>query len=197
MKLGKIKLILVGDAGVGKSSIIRYALEQTYKEKYSPTVGCANFDLKVKTNDDSAITFSVWDTAGHEAYRTLMPIYYQNAALAFIVFDVTNQNSLNALEEFNELVDQKAENVIKILIGNKIDLVQNRVISFATGDRYAQEIGAIMYKETSALTGEGIMELFQEIVNSAEIIQSLEAHVRPDVIDIVGDDEADDGGGCC
>ena len=163
----KVKTVLVGDAGVGKTCIAERIVRGTYTATSGATIGAANQVVTLQT-ERGPITFNIWDTAGQEKYRSLAPMYFSGAYIAFLVFDITSKASLQALDEFYALLQQRApDECIYVLVGNKMDLEAQRQVSLEEAQDYSQRIGAICYTETSALTGQGVREIF-DIVASCE-----------------------------
>jgi small GTP-binding protein len=135
------------------------------------TVGAA-FLTKVITTANGPVRLQLWDTFGQEKFRSLALMYYRSSAVAVLVFDVTNRQSLDGLEDWQEELSDKAPHNIKlVVIGNKSDMTDKRVVPRVSGEDLAKKIGAIHYTETSALTGAGICEVFNFI---AEIDISLD-----------------------
>ncbi|KAH0789098.1 small GTP-binding protein [Histomonas meleagridis] len=156
----KVKAVFAGDAGVGKTSIISRIVDDTFIEGEEATVGAANCRIEIDTGEGK-VDFNVWDTAGQERYRSLAPMYFAGAALAFLVFDITSEESLKQIGNFVKLLQDRAPDYVKfILIGNKSDLTSERAVSEEEGERYALEIEADFYIEVSAKTGMGITDLF-------------------------------------
>ncbi|XP_026806513.1 ras-related protein RIC1-like isoform X2 [Rhopalosiphum maidis] len=127
------KIIVVGDMNIGKTSIIKRYCDGNFIEHYSTTTG---LDLKKKTiiYENKTIVLNIWDTAGTEKYQSLMQLYYREVMGLFIVYDVTDLNSLHNLDTWIKNIDDFApSNVVKILIGNKCDLESNRKISTEEG----------------------------------------------------------------
>lgn len=155
-----VKLILVGDASVGKSSIVNRYVNGSFTEPTAPTVGAAfvskNYDIGGKS-----YTMNIWDTAGQEAYRYLVPMYYRSASVAILVFDVTAPNSFDAIPSWIEDINKAiGDSVIMILCGNKCDLEEKRAVPNDDAVQEASRWGT-PYVETSALNGEGINKLFE------------------------------------
>jgi small GTP-binding protein len=108
------------------------------------------------------IDLLIWDTAGQEAYRGLTSQYYRDAKIALIVFDLTNPATLNNVADWHNRLSNANQNpVISVLVGNKADLTGTRVVSTDQGEAAAAEIKAL-YRETSAVTGKGITEVFED-----------------------------------
>ncbi|KAH0786582.1 small GTP-binding protein [Histomonas meleagridis] len=164
------KTILIGESGVGKTCILNRALKRTFDIDTSSTIGASNIDFSFENSEGNTIRFCIWDTAGQEYFRTLVPLYFKGASIAIIVFDISDELSFDKLDEWDQMLKEKApEKVLKVLVGNKIDLGDHRKIPFQRALEYSQMIGAVTYLETSALTGEGVVELFQFIANECDL----------------------------
>ena len=156
----RVKAVFAGDAGVGKTSIISRIVDNTFVEGEEATVGAANCRVEIDTGENK-VDFNIWDTAGQERYRSLAPMYFSGAALAFLVFDLTSEESLKQVGSFVKLLQARAPEYVKfILVGNKSDLTNERVVSEQEGERCALEIEADFYIEVSAKTGMGVTDLF-------------------------------------
>lgn len=156
-----IKTVFAGDSSVGKTCILNRIKDNAFIENGDATVGASNCDVRIN-NGSEDINFTIWDTAGQEKYRSLTPIYFNGAALAILVFDITNRSSMNELEHFIQVVQDRAPDYVKlVLVGNKADLEDRREVEYKEGETYAREIGAAFYIEVSAKTGFGTEELLQ------------------------------------
>lgn len=157
------KLVLLGDSGVGKSSLIYRFLYDDFRPFSESTIG-ASFMSKVVGD----IHFKVWDTAGQEKYRSLGSMYFRGAKCAILVFDVTNSKSFQGLQTwYEDLVKNRNEDEDGPLIticGNKVDLEQAREVEEENAARYAKDIGA-SYFETSAKVGTNIGKVFMDIAS--------------------------------
>jgi|EP00927_Polykrikos_kofoidii_P057794 small GTP-binding protein len=153
------KLVLLGDASVGKSClVVRFAKGEFY-EYQEPTIGAAFMTQTVNLGSE-VVKFEIWDTAGQERYKSLAPMYYKGAAAAVIVYDITSKESFDAAKSW--VVElQNAETLIA-LAGNKSDLDANRVVDKEAVQAYAEEMG-ILFMETSARSGQNVCEIFQQI----------------------------------
>ncbi|XP_078043736.1 ras-related protein Rab-18-B [Augochlora pura] len=158
-----LKLLILGESDVGKSSIILSFTEGCFQENLQVTVG---IDCKTKriTVDGNTVTLAIWDTAGQERFRTLTPNYYRDGQGAILVYDVTNKTSFQKLELWLEELTTYCNktDIVKIVIGNKIDL-PNRVVTTEEGLRFARR-HQMMYIESSAKTQDGIICSFEELV---------------------------------
>ena len=121
------------------------------------------FVLHVEEVENSRIEMQIWDTAGQEKFRSLGPIYYRNSAAGIIVFDLTSNQSFDHLNSWYEsFIGIAGTDVITALVGNKSDLTDSRVVSNELAKNWAEQKGCLYY-ETSALTGDGLSDLFQGI----------------------------------
>jgi Rab family protein len=160
-----IKLVLLGDSGVGKTSIVTQYVSGNVPDNINPTIGAA-FVTKEVTIDSQSLELLIWDTAGQEVYRGLAPMYYRSALIAIIVYDVTNQESHNSVSYWiHELQTNVEENIVILVCGNKIDLEDKRVVQFQSASSAAAERGAL-YAETSATTNSGVDRMFQLAIST-------------------------------
>ena len=158
----EIKLCLLGDSGVGKSSLVLRFVHDRFEPHSTATIGASFMSKNFKT-DDQSFKYQIWDTAGQEKYKALAPMYYRGAAAAIVVYDITLEASFESVKRWvKELKQMGPQNIVIALAGNKKDLVDQREVSFEVGKSYADEIGAV-FAECSALTAENVNEIFEEI----------------------------------
>ena len=184
------KVVLLGEAGVGKTSIISRYVSNTFSEVLMTTTGASFATKKVDIDDEHKIKFQIWDTAGQERFRSLAKIFYQNAAVAVLVYDITRRDSFDKLKNFwiKELKENAPSDIILAIAGNKSDDYENEVVSLKEGKDLAQEINAI-FKSTSAMLSHGIDELFKCIgekyinpsLNTNEETMSKEENFRKNI----------------
>jgi len=165
-----LKVVLVGESGVGKTSIINQFAKGIFNQDLMSTNG-ATFTTNKKEFKDSngrskLISFEMWDTAGQEKYRSLAKMFFKEASVALIIYDIT---SLKSFEEINnywmKLVRENApKNIIMYIIGNKADLIAKEVVKEEVAREYAKSEKVNFYL-TSAKDRTGIDELFNEIGN--------------------------------
>ena len=124
----KIKIVLLGDMNVGKTSFVTRYITGRFKEDNSSTLGASFFSHQVKLNNESHI-LEIWDTAGQERYRSLAPMYFRNADVALIFFDLSNLNTYYSVNYWkNELIRYGPKNLLQIVVGNKLDLVDKNTL---------------------------------------------------------------------
>lgn len=158
----EIKLVLVGNTNVGKTCLCKYAVTGCYDDSVSPTLG-ASYLSKTMSAHGREVKIQIWDTAGQEKYRGMTPMYYRGAQIALVVFSLVDYASFEAIDTWLTSLNEHGEpDVSFIVIGTKKDLESSRAISRKQGEDKALSIGA-PYFETSAITGEGIAEILDEI----------------------------------
>ena len=159
-----VKLILIGEASVGKSSIIYRYINNEFNTGIRATNGASycKKDLKIKGKD---VELNIYDTAGQDRYKTLNKFFYKNAYLVCLVYDITNQGSLESLKGYwyKDIKDYGEKSIIFAVVGNKSDLYENgNLANEDEARKFAEEINAI-FVLTSAKTGTGINELFTSL----------------------------------
>lgn len=153
------KLVLIGDSGVGKSCLLLRFADDNFTDSYISTIG-VDFRFRTITIDKKVVKLQIWDTAGQERFRTITSAYYRGADGIIMVYDVTNQESFEHVEEWLSEVDRYAnEGTAKLLVGNKADLVEERRVSEETAQRFAEKLG-IPFLETSAKTATNVDAAF-------------------------------------
>merc|ERR1719198_293016 len=158
------KLVLLGDAAVGKSSSVERFVKNEFFEFQQPTIGAAFLTQNVPL-DDCIIKFEICDTAGQERYRSLAPMYYRGAAAAIVVYDITNAESYAGAKSWVKELQRRGDaNVVIALAGNKADLDSKRKVDYEEAHAYAEENG-ILHLETSAKTAVNVKQLFVAIAN--------------------------------
>ena len=159
------KVLLLGDTDVGKSSLILRYTEETFNSKLVNSIG-VDFKMKKKEIDGKIIKVQIWDTAGHERFRSITYSYYRGANAIIIVFDITDKKSFLSITEWLKQIEKHAkENVFKFLVGNKSDLAEERKVTFEEAKEYADKHD-LPYIETSAKEGININELFESSIKS-------------------------------
>ncbi|EAY04500.1 small GTP-binding protein, putative [Trichomonas vaginalis G3] len=157
-----IKIVLLGQSSVGKTCIASRFVKSSFLPNAVPTVG-ASYLTKTISFEKQVYELNIWDTAGQELYRSLTPMYYRNCHAAIVVFDITNRQSFASASDWISEVRATGEKPLLVLVGNKIDLNQNRQVNDTDGQELADQLECL-YIETSALSGIGIELLFQNII---------------------------------
>lgn len=156
---GVLKLVVLGDATVGKTCIVTREVMNSYNEKGIPTFGASFHAKSIRVNDRNVL-MQIWDTAGQERYRGMAPLYYQGAHVVLLIYSITSKASFDAVDEWiSELTDKSSASLVMILVGNKADLESERQVTAMQGAQKAKDIGAI-FMEVSAKTGDGIKNIF-------------------------------------
>ncbi|XP_050008900.1 ras-related protein Rab-22A isoform X1 [Alexandromys fortis] len=178
MALRELKVCLLGDTGVGKSSIVWRFVEDSFDPNINPTIGScsqrltipeysretwASFMTKTVQYQNELHKFLIWDTAGQERFRALAPMYYRGSAAAIIVYDITKEETFSTLKNWvRELRQHGPPSIVVAIAGNKCDLTDVREVMERDAKDYADSIHAI-FVETSAKNAININELFIEI----------------------------------
>ena len=156
------KILLVGNSSVGKSSLFLRFVDDIWNETFVPTIG-VDFKIKTIEVEKKNVKLQIWDTAGEERFRTIISSYYKGAHGILLMFDVTDYDSFESLENWLIEIEKNAnKNVIKLLIGNKIDLEENRKVSYNQAKDFADSNG-IQYIETSVKLNTNVNQAFWEI----------------------------------
>ena len=156
------KMIVIGDAGVGKSCLTNRAAKDKFISNYSPTIG---FEfLSFSTNiDNKIIKLQIWDTCGQEVYRSLITNFYRNASLAMMVYSIDSKESFLHINQWlKEVRIQSNPDVKIILIGNKSDLETEREVDYEVALKFKEENQILYFEETSAKTGLNSKKVFEE-----------------------------------
>ena len=157
------KIIFLGDQYVGKSSILNRFYQDKFEPDYQATIGL-DFHSKNVEIKGTSIRLLLYDTAGQEKFKSLIPMYIRDANIILVVYDITNKDSFIHTEHWvNETKDLKREDAIFVLIGNKIDLEDKRTVTSKEAENFASEKG-FLFHEVSAKTGAEIQELFVNII---------------------------------
>jgi len=155
----KFKIVFLGDMSVGKTCIISQFMYGTFDATHQPTIGI-DFLSKTIYLDDQTVRLQLWDTAGQDRFRALIPSYIRDASAAVVVFDITSRQSFLSVDKWVEDVRvERGTQVAIVLAGNKRDQAEKRVISAEEGDKKAAALNA-KYLEVSARDGTNIQQLF-------------------------------------
>ncbi|KAK0419961.1 hypothetical protein QR680_014428 [Steinernema hermaphroditum] len=163
--LRKFKLVFLGEQSVGKTSLITRFMYDTFDSTYQATIGI-DFLSKTMYLEDRTVRLQLWDTAGQERFRSLIPSYIRDSTVAVIVYDVTNENSFRQVAHWvDDVRIERGSDVIIMLVANKTDLVDKRVVSTEEGQNKAKELD-VTFIETSGKTGYNVKQLFRIIANA-------------------------------
>ncbi|KAJ9068748.1 Ras- protein Rab-18 [Entomophthora muscae] len=195
------KLLLIGNSSVGKSSILLRFTDDTFlpQEDISATIG-VDFKAKVIDIDSKKYKLTIWDTAGQERFRTLTSSYYRGAHGVILVYDVTNRETFNNLEQWFSELNTYCSNkdVIKMIVGNKVDKETVRAVTRQEGIDYARSMETL-FIECSAKTKLGIQQAVEELVRKIISTPTLwQKQKSPSVIKVADDSSAyDEEGAQC
>ena len=160
-----IKVVLLGETAVGKSSLVSRFVEDKFQTNYATTMTGAFFTKEVLyEKQQKRIKYEIWDTAGQEKYRALNKMFYQDTKVVILVIDITRKDTFQAILNYwyKELKENAPQNTIIAIASNKSDLYEYEEVTKEELDEYAKSINAI-HQQTSALKGTGIKELFNMI----------------------------------
>ena len=155
------KVVFLGDTSVGKSCLAVRFVRNDFFEFQEPTIGAA-FLAKKFTLNDTCYKFEIWDTAGQERYRSLAPMYYRGAKAAVVVYDITSVDTFKGAKSWIKELKTKTKNCVVLLVGNKVDLIENRKVDIDMVEDFIKNHNLI-YLETSAKTGKNVEEIFKTI----------------------------------
>ncbi|KAA8911768.1 small GTP-binding protein, partial [Sphaerosporella brunnea] len=197
------KLLLIGDSGVGKSCLLLRFADDTYTESYISTIG-VDFKIRTIELDGKTVKLQIWDTAGQERFRTITSSYYRGAHGICVVFDVTDMDSFNNVKQWLQEIDRYAtEGVNKLLVGNKSDMADKKVVDYTVAkatspDEFADSLG-IPFLETSAKNATNVEQAFltmarqiKERMGSTAVNNKATVQVNPG-----SNVQQGSAGGCC
>ena len=162
--MSSIKLILVGEAQVGKTAIINQYIQNTFEEEYIATIGQEKQTKEITLKNGTKFKLEIWDTIGQDSYSAANKIFMRNAKIALLVYDITKEESFKNLNKFyTQVCDINGKDkIIFGVVGNKSDLYEERTVEEEDGQKYATDIGASFF-ETSAKDHDTIENLFEGI----------------------------------
>lgn len=177
----EIKVCVIGDTDVGKSSLTKRYIDGKMPDNVTPTIGASFLQkrLKVKGVD---VSLQIWDTAGQERFRSMAPMYYKQAKAAICVFDMTNEESFHRLSAWIKDLKQHADpNAVVCIAGNKCD--KENSFDGDQASKFAEANGAKFFA-TSALTGAGVEEMFGALSSQIVDIYDLKAMAQDDGLEL-------------
>ena len=148
------KLLIIGDSGVGKSSLLMQFSDNLFSDTTTPTAGV---DIRNCTVDmeDTKVKLKIWDTAGQERFRTITSMHYRGTHGVIFVYDVTNADTFRSIKKWLHEIDQNCDRVSRVLVGNKDDNQEKKVVPLEEAQQFADQIGIPLY-ETSAKEGKNV-----------------------------------------
>lgn len=192
-----VKVLIIGNTKVGKSSIVLRFSDEKFEPSFITTIG-VDFRTKVLNIDDESIKLYVWDTAGQERFRTITTAYYRNAMGVLLVYDITDIESFEGCQRWLKNIQTHAsEDIVIVLVGNKADFEDQRVISYDQGSSLAEKIGCAFF-ETSAKTGVNVAEAFETLTKQCKdkLAAGTGVQVNPNGGVLLSDDAGSQGKNC-
>ena len=160
-----VKIVLLGESTVGKTSIINVVHGGQYIQDQPTTIGACFYIKKMKINDVT-VKLHIWDTAGQERFRSLAPMYYRDAQYALLVYAVNNEDSFKAIQSWYNGLTQNCSTLPNvILIGNKVDLENERSVTTESGKQLAEQLKAKFYEVSAKTNKESVDIIFEQIAN--------------------------------
>jgi small GTP-binding protein len=189
------RVVLLGDTGVGKTLIARRIVQDVSSADLPPTTGPQLEHVKHQFGD-KLVTFQLWDTAGQEKYRAMAPVYCREATAALFVFSIVSSESFQGVKRwFDDFQELHHTPLPTILVGNKVDLDDDREVTEAEATAKQEQLGCRHYIELSALTGRGISDLL-DLVSEMLLIHAKSTTVSDPIPELVLE-PANRGGHCC
>lgn len=159
------KLLLIGDSGVGKSSLLLRFSDDAYETTFNSTIG-VDFKIKTIDLDGSLVKLQIWDTAGQERFRTITSSYYRGANGIIVVYDVTDPESFENVKNWLQEIDRNAaRGVQKLLVGNKNDLASKKAVDHGTAKEFADEL-SMPFLEASAKNSSNVSAAFVSMASA-------------------------------
>ena len=162
-QINRQKIILIGDISVGKTSIINSLLGQKFNEEYEPSIGVDFFSKTLKYKNKS-IKLQIWDSAGQEKFKSLIPNYIRGASLVILVYDISNKKSFDNLNSWIEFVNNY-ENAKIVICGNKIDLKDKREVSTEEAEKFSEEKKLDFFEVSAKEETNLVKMLFSSIIS--------------------------------
>ena len=175
-QMSRQKIIFTGDSGVGKTSIINSIMGQKFTSEYEPSIGVDFFSKTIRYKG-RLIKLQIWDSAGQEKFRSLIPNYIRGSSLIFLIFEVSKKESFQHLNEWIDFINNIEKGNI-VIVGNKIDLKDNREVTKEEAEKYCKEKN-YEYFEVSAKEGTNINNLLYSSIASLPIFTSLNVEGIP------------------
>lgn len=191
------KILIIGDSSIGKSSILLRFADGTYTDNYISTIG-VDFKIRTIELEGKTVKLQIWDTAGQERFRTITSSYYRGAHGIIVVYDVTDQETFSNVKQWLQEIDRYAsEGVNKLLVGNKSDLVNKKVVEFKTAKEFSDQL-SIPFLETSAKNATNVEQAFLTMAKQIkDRMGSPSSGANKDKVKLEGKAVNVKGQGCC
>jgi small GTP-binding protein len=195
----KVKVVFIGNSSVGKTSLFTRFQSHQFLPSQPSTIGAACANVNVTLEGGATVNLIVWDTAGQETYRGIVPMYFNRCSFILIVYDVTNLESFESVDGWVKLSNEKApENARIMILGNKCDLEAKRVVKYSQGNQCAVDHHAYMFCETSALNAQGVDTVLMAVAAAVnEDHQGVGESIQPPEVLIQRRKTVDASGQCC
>ncbi|CAD8045242.1 unnamed protein product [Paramecium primaurelia] len=197
------KIIILGDSGVGKTSLMNQYVNARFTQQYRATVG-ADFMAKEVMIDDRMVTLQIWDTAGQERFQSLGGAFYRGADCCVLVYDITNPKSFDSLDSWrDEFLMQgqpkDPEHFPFVVLGNKLDKATERKVQESKAQQWCKSHGNIQFFEVSAKDATNIEQAFQDIAKAAASQEKDEEIFFPTTVTLTKQSQKPQAkqGGCC
>ena len=194
----EVKLIFIGESGVGKTSLIKQFIDKYFIDKKLTTIGHDILQKEIYLSEDKKIILNIWDTCGQEQFRTINQLFLKNAKIVLFVYDITQKKSFEELKNFwyEYVISVLGKNIIIGIAANKSDLYQNEEVNINDAKNFAFEINAI-YKETSAKYFESINSLINDMIFKFIEKSENDNKLNENNISVVSEDNEKKKNGCC
>ena len=176
-QLSRQKIIFCGDAGVGKTSIINSIMGQKFSEDYEPSIGVDFFSKTIRYKG-RLIKLQIWDSAGQEKFKSLIPNYIRGSSLIFLIFDVSQKLSYDHLTDWIKFITNIDNNGIIIIIGNKIDLKEKREVNNEDAEKFCKE-NKYDYFEVSAKEGTNVDNMLYNSIAGLPVFNAINGETLP------------------
>ncbi|OHT13625.1 small GTP-binding protein [Tritrichomonas foetus] len=165
----RYKVVLIGDSGVGKTSIVNRYIKKEFNDLVYTTIAGAGASATIKT-ENGEVQLEIWDTAGQEQYKSIVGMYFRKASAVILVYDVTNRNSYVNIKSWNDKIKECTSSKIPLfIVGNKIDIQEQRCVNISEARELAERLGSRGYFECSAKTSEGVNFVFEAVAHSPKM----------------------------
>lgn len=159
----KFKAVLLGESGVGKSSLALRIVKNEFRQYLESNIGASFLTQSFQLDDGRNVKFEIWDTAGQERFDSLTPLYYRNADVALVVYDITSRKSFTRAQNWVRELGYANDKIVILLIGNKLDMESQRTIENKEAKLFADDYN-LLFMEASAKTGAYTDEIFKAVI---------------------------------